>query len=139
MSNEADRVYQVDVAATPAAAWAGITDPDVVRKYYYDTAPRTSWELGSLIEFVDAVGDVQITGKVLEYDPPRRMAHTFIATWYGGTDDQGSLHWEIEPAGDGCRITLIHRGAHAETREGSETADGSRYLIESLKTLLEAA
>jgi uncharacterized protein YndB with AHSA1/START domain len=136
---DADRVYQVEVAATPAAAWEALTDPDVVRQYYYDTSPRTTWEVGSPIEFVDAEGAVQIVGEVVEFDPPHRLAHTFIATWYGGKDDQGSLHWEVEPADGGCRITLIHRGARAETREGSETADGSRYLIDGLKALLEAA
>ncbi|TPX03752.1 hypothetical protein FJ656_15520, partial [Schumannella luteola] len=99
--------------------------------------PRTTWQLGSPIEFVDDDGDVQIVGEVLEFEPPMRLAHTFIATWYGGRDDQGSLHWEVTPIADGCRVTLIHRGARAQSREGSETADGSRHIIEALKALLE--
>ncbi len=132
-----DRVYQVEVTTTPERAWAALTDPDTVRRYYFGTAPRTSWEPGSRIEFVDDDGDVQIVGEVLEFDPPHRLSHTFVATWYGGHDDQGSLHWEITPTASGCRITLIHRGARADTREGSETADGSRHIIEALKALLE--
>jgi uncharacterized protein YndB with AHSA1/START domain len=134
-----DRIYEVEVAASPDAAWAALTEPDTVRRYYFDTAPRTTWHVGSPIEFVDADGEAQIVGEVLEFEPPVRLAHTFIATWYGGRDDQGSLHWEVTPTDTGCRITLIHRGAKADTREGSETADGSRHLIESLKQLLEAA
>lgn len=133
-----DRIYQVDVAATPAAAWHALTDPQIVRRYYYDTAPRTTWEVGSPIEFVDDDGVAQIVGVILEFEPPVRLAHTFIATWYGGADDQGSLHWEVEPTGGGCRITLTHRGATAHTREGSETADGSRHIIDALKAQLEA-
>ena len=134
-----DRVYEVEVAATPAAAWTALTDPDTVRRYYYGTAPRTTWEVGAPIEFVDDDGESQIVGEVLEFEPPRRLAHTFIATWYGERDDQGSLHWEVAPSGTGCRITLIHRGARAQTREGSETADGSRHIIDALKELLESA
>jgi uncharacterized protein YndB with AHSA1/START domain len=88
---------------------------------------------------VDDDGDAQIVGTVLEFEPPVRLAHTFIATWYGQEDDQGSLHWQIESTGEGCRITLVHRGARAQTREGSETADGSRQLIDALKAVLEAA
>ncbi len=132
-----DRVYEVTVAATPAQVWAALTEPDTVRRYYFGTAPRTTWEVGAPIDFVDEDGDAQITGVVLEFDPPRRLAHTFIATWYGDADDQGSLHWEVTPDGGGCRVTLIHRGARAETREGSETADGSRHIIEALKALLD--
>ena len=134
-----DRIYEVTVSASAEDVWKALTDPQTVRRYYFDTAPRTTWEVGSPIEFVDDDGDAQIVGEVLEFEPPTRLAHTFIATWYGERDDQGSLHWEVSPTDDGCRITLIHRGAKAETREGSETADGSRQIIEALKELLEAA
>lgn len=134
-----DRIYAIDVSVTPEKAWAALVDPDTVRRYYYGTAPVTTWAVGSPIEFRDDDGDAQIVGEVLEFEPPRRLAHTFIATWYGGRDDQGSLHWEIEPTSEGCRITLIHRGAKAETREGSETADGSREIIEALRAVLEEA
>lgn len=134
-----DRVYEVEVAASAADAWNALTDPATVRRYYYGTAPRTTWEVGSPIEFVDDEGVAQIVGEVLEFEPPLRLAHTFIATWYGADDDQGSLEWEVAPTGAGCRITLIHRGARADTREGSETADGSRHIIEGLKQLLDEA
>ena len=134
-----DRVYEVEVTATPEVAWHALTDPDTVKRYYYGTTPRTTWEVGAVIDFVDDDGDVQLTGVVLEFDPPRRLAHTFIATWYGGRDDQGSLHWEIEPSPAGARVTLVHRGARAESPEGSETSAGSRELIEALRDLLGAS
>jgi uncharacterized protein YndB with AHSA1/START domain len=133
-----DRIYEIEVAATPAAAWEGLTERETVRRYYFGTWPRTTWEVGSPIEFVDDDGQAQIVGRVLEFDPPRRLAHTFVATWYGEQDDQGSLHWEVSPHGDGCRITLIHR-ARAATRGGSETAEGSREILQGLKDLLERA
>lgn len=134
-----DRHYEVEVTATPEAAWHALTDPATVKRYYYGTTPRTTWEVGSVIDFVDDDGDVQLTGEVLEFDPPRRLAHTFIATWYGERDDQGSLHWEVAPSASGARITLVHRGARAETREGTETSEGSREIIEALRDLLGAA
>ncbi|GAB3401326.1 hypothetical protein GCM10027515_09870 [Schumannella luteola] len=133
----ADRIYEVEVAADAETAWAALTEPETVHRYYYGTAPRTTWEVGSPIEFVDGDGDVQITGEVLEHEPPRRLAHSFVATWYGEPDDQGSLHWTITPTATGCRVTLVHRGARAQTREGSETADGSRHIIDALKSLLD--
>jgi uncharacterized protein YndB with AHSA1/START domain len=136
---ENDRVYEVEVIADPETTWAALTEPETVKRYYYGTAPRTTWEVGAVIDFVDDDGDVQLTGEILEFDPPRRLAHTFIATWYGERDDQGSLHWELEPTAAGCRITLVHRGARAETREGSETSGGSREILEALRDLLGAA
>ena len=128
----ADRIYQVKVAATPDAAWAALTEPDQVRQYYFDTTPRTTWEPGSTIDFVGDDGEVAMTGVVLAVDPPRSLAHTFIATWSGTPDDQGTLTWTIAPDGDGVTVTLVHTGG-----SGAETADGSQELIDGLKAYLE--
>lgn len=127
-----DRLYQVKIAATPEAAWAALTEPDQVRHYYFDTTPRTTWKVGALIDFVSDDGEVAMTGVVESYDPPRSFSHTFIATWSGTPDDQGTLTWTIEPDGEGVTVTLLHRGG-----SGAETADGSQELIDGLKAYLE--
>ena len=130
----ADRVYQLQIAATPEAAWAALTEPDQVRRYYFDTAVRTTWEVGSPIEYVGDDGEIAITGIVTTFDPPHSLAHTFIATWSEVPDDQGTLTWTIEPEGDGVLVTLVHSGG-----SGAETADGSQQLINDLKGYLESA
>ena len=132
-----DRIYEVEVAVPPQKVWEALTEPHTVRRYYYGTSPRTTWEVGSPIEFVDDDGEVQLEGVVLAFEPPVLLAHTFIATWYGGRDDQGSLNWEVTATDAGSRVTLVHRGAQAASREGSETADGSRHIVDALKALLE--
>lgn len=129
-----DRVYRVKIAASPEAAWAAITEPDRVRNYYFDTAVRTTWEVGSTIDYVSDDGSVAMTGVVTSYDPPRSFGHTFIATWGPEPDDQGTLAWTIEPDGDGVIVTLVHAGG-----TGVETADGSQELVDELKHYLEAA
>jgi uncharacterized protein YndB with AHSA1/START domain len=134
----ADRVYQVHIAASADAAWAAITQPDIVKQYYYDTAIRTTWEVGSVVDFVDDEGEVLLTGTLLAYDPPRSYSHTFIALWSGEPDDQGSLAWTVEPDADGCIVTLVHAGWR-DTAVGAKTPDGSLYIITALKELLEAS
>jgi len=128
----ADRIYQVRIAATPEAAWAALVEPDHVRHYYFDTTVRTTWVVGSVIDYVGDDGEVAMTGVITSFDPPRSFAHTFIATWSGTPDDQGSLTWTVEPDGDGVTVTLVHAGG-----TGVETADGSKELIDGLKSYLE--
>jgi len=128
----ADRIYQVTIAATTEETWAALTDPERVRNYYFNTAVRTSWEVGSVIDYLGDDGQVAMTGVVLSFDPPRSFAHTFIATWSGTPDDQGTLTWTIEPEDDGVTVTLVHAGG-----TGAETADGSKELIDGLKSYLE--
>ena len=127
-----DRIYQVRIAATPEAAWAALVELDHVRHYYFDTAVRTTWAVGSVIDYMGDDGEVAMTGIITSFDPPRSFAHTFIATWSGTPDDQGSLTWTVEPDGDGVTVTLVHAGG-----TGAETADGSKALIDGLKSYLE--
>ena len=133
MTDDSTRVFRVHVDASPEAAWAAITEPDRTRAWYFGSAARTTWEVGSPIEYVDEDGALQITGTVLSHDPPRSFSHTFIAVWGGAPDDQGVLEWVVEPDGDGCAVTLVHTGGH-----GEETASGSQHLVGALKEYLEA-
>ena len=129
-----DRIHTIRIDAPPERAWAALTEPDLVRRYYFDTALRTTWVVGSPVELVADDGTVAITGVLLAYDPPRSYSHTFIALWGDAPDDQGTLTWTVEPDGDGCRVTQVHSGG-----SGQETDDGSRELLAALKELLEAA
>jgi len=135
MTDEAtERVYRVEVTAPPERAWDALTDPDTVRGYYFDTAPRTDWRAGSVIDYVDADGAVLMTGEVLDVDPPRTFSHTFRPRWNGTEEDQGTLTWTIDPTPAGCTITLVHAGGH-----GTETAVGSARLVDALGDLLGRA
>lgn len=128
----ATRVFRVHVNAAPDAAWAALTEPDRTRAWYFGSAAKTTWEVGSPIEYVNDDGELQIRGEVLTYDPPRSFSHTFVAVWSGTPDDQGTLEWIVEPDGDGCTVTLVHVGGH-----GEETASGSEYLLGAVKAYLE--
>jgi len=125
----ADRVYEVEVTATPEAAWAALTDPATVRRYYYGTSPRTTWEVGSVIDFVDDDGAVQLTGTILEFEPPRRLAHTFIATWYGGRDDRRCTgRSRRRPRARGSRSSTAGRAPRRARapRRGTDRGNSSR-------------
>jgi uncharacterized protein YndB with AHSA1/START domain len=129
-----DRVFRVTIDAPPERVWAALVEPERVRAWYYDTAPRTTWETGAAIDFVDDDGNVAMTGVVLTYDPPRSFSHTFIATWGEEPDDQGTLTWTLEPLEGGCAVTLLHVGGH-----GEETNEGSAYLVTALKAYVEGS
>ncbi|WP_150461102.1 SRPBCC domain-containing protein [Nesterenkonia ebinurensis] len=128
-----DRVFRVRIDAPPEAAWAALTDPAQTSEWYFGSQLRTTWQVGSPIEYYSG-GKLQITGMLITYDPPRSFTHEFIAVWNGHREDQGSLTWTVEPDGEGCTVMLRHSGAH-----GQETADGSQHIIGALKRYLESS
>lgn len=89
------------------------------------------------------MGDVAVTGTVLEADPPHRLVQTWIAAWH---QEETTITWDLkEFAGGLTRLTLTHdcTGAQntAKDIEGTGDADqgggGWPWVLASLKTLLE--
>ena len=54
-------------------------------------------------------GAVHISGEVIECDPPRKLTVTFNVNWPALVEKLGPtlVTYEIEPAGDAVKLTLI--------------------------------
>ena len=73
--------------------WRAVTEPaELARWFVVEEVPWTP-ELGETFE---AAGE---QGRITELDPPRALA------WEWGIE---SYRFDLEPDGDGCRLTLTH-------------------------------
>jgi uncharacterized protein YndB with AHSA1/START domain len=132
-------VYEVYIHATPERIWEAITSPELTAQYYYGTAAHSDWRPGSHLEYLYPDGRLAADGSVLEVDPPYRVTMTFHAVWDEevAADPPVRMTWEIQPAGDMSKLTvitddLIPGSATARSFEG-----GVVYIVSGLKTLLE--
>lgn len=66
-------------------------------------------------------GTRDLWGKVLEFEPGRKLA----TTWHPGNnkDNPTRLDVAFEAAGDGCRVTLTHSGWEAWGEKADEMRD----------------
>jgi DNA-binding transcriptional ArsR family regulator/uncharacterized protein YndB with AHSA1/START domain len=144
-------VYATYINATPEIVWKGLTDPAFTKRYW-DIELVTDWKVGSAITWehhgVTIAHPDQI---VLEADPFRRLAytwHTFtpeLATAVGfdaelpaklAAEPRSRVAFDIEPAGDVCKLTVVHEFL-ADSIIGSMVSAGWPRVISGLKTLLE--
>jgi uncharacterized protein YndB with AHSA1/START domain len=137
MTAQTTQVYQVFIRATPEQIWEAITKPEFTSKYFHgvtiDTTPeeRRSFQ-GS---------EVKNVADVLEYEPPRRLVHSWISYYDPemAAEEPSRVSWEIEPQeGDYCLLTVVHdqlEGA-PKTAEGV-SGPGWMMVLSGLKTLLE--
>ena len=142
-----DYVYVTYIAATPEKTWRALVDTDMARQYWVDPNAGTArvnvsdWKPGSRWEHrrVDDAGTVDIVGKVVESDPPRRL----VLTWARPADaDVDSKHsrvtFEIEPYGDGLvRLTVTHDELARDPQMLSGVSGGWPKILSNLKTFLE--
>jgi uncharacterized protein YndB with AHSA1/START domain len=129
-------VYQVSIRTTPERLWQALTDGDLTRRYYFGAAVEGDWRPGGAYRYARPDGGTLIDGEIIETDPPRRLVTTFRPHFAGdpATVNVSRVAWEIEPAGELCKLTLVHEGIRDE---GDGFVDGWVRIVSALKTLLE--
>jgi uncharacterized protein YndB with AHSA1/START domain len=139
MSESVRQVYEVYIRTTPERLWEAITDPQLTKQYFYETAVESSWTPGTPLNRVRADGSHALEGKVVVCDPPRKLVHTFIYQEPNPADQDppSMVTWEIEPMGEVCKLTLTHEHHRGESKTYKSTLTGWNPVLSGLKTLLE--
>ncbi len=145
-------VYTTYIKTTPEQLWQALTDPTFTQRYWGATL-TSDWEAGSPMTWeyrgVTIADPAQV---VLESEPYRRLAYTWqtvtpeFAKVVGFSDEyfakvaaerRSKVSFDIEPIGDGVRLTVIHDDFDAESAMLESVSNGWPRILASLKTLLE--
>jgi len=99
-------VYTIYIASTPEKVFAALTDAEASRLYWHGNSVVSDWKVGSPFALRLARHDNDVTGEVLEYDPPRRLAYSFLA--HDGSDGgkPSRVTFELEPQRDQVRLSM---------------------------------
>ena len=89
--------FERRLAHPVAAVWRAVTDPQELA-HWFPSGIELELRVGAPMRFTFGPDEV-VEGEVRELDPP----HRFAFLW--GED---LLRFELEPDGDGTRLTLVH-------------------------------
>ena len=76
-----------------------------------------------------------VVGDVLEWDPPRRYAHTFRFTNYD--DPPCKVIYELKPVEGGLEFTLILEDIPSGTKTAKQMVQGGKMIVNTLKSVVE--
>ncbi|HVT56150.1 MAG TPA: SRPBCC family protein [Xanthobacteraceae bacterium] len=130
-------VYVTYIRTTPEKLWDALLKPEFNRQYWFGSWQDCEWRKGSPWKLVAADGEVNCTGEVVEIDRPRRL----VTKWLNEkpamkAEGYSQCTFEIEPAGDGLRLTVTHEAApNSKTLES--VGIGWPMVLSNLKSLLE--
>ena len=137
MTAQAVQVYQLFIKASPEQIWEAITTPEFTQRYFFGSRVTvTADEYRGL----DAEGGDLVKGKVIEFDPPRRLVHGWRALYDPETavEDDSRVTWEIEAKDGGISVlTVVHDQLEGAPKTAENVAGGWMYVLSGLKTLLE--
>ena len=76
-----------------------------------------------------------VVGEILEFEPPRRFAHTFKFTAYD--DPPCTVIYDLEPVDGGVQFTLTIEDIPEGTKTAKQMLQGGTLIVNTLKSVIE--
>jgi uncharacterized protein YndB with AHSA1/START domain len=140
MSEKPKFVYVTYIASTPEKVFRALTSAEMSKQYWSGNFVESDWKVGSPFALrLPRHEKEDITGEVLEFDPPRRLSYTFC-THHGGMEGEGASRvlFEIEPYQDQVKLTVIHDGFEPGSKVFESISKGWPHVLSSLESYLES-
>lgn len=145
-------VSEIKIAAPPERVFRALTDPSELQRWFHggDSCPLKYWKMDarkggsygyatekSSTVVVNGVNQFECRGKILEFDPPRLLAYTWIANWHLDKARETIVRWELEPSGKGTLLKVTHSGLANEQSARDDYRGGWPGVVENLKKFVE--
>lgn len=133
-------VYVTYISTTPEKVWSALQDSEMTKQFWGRARNVSDWKVGSSWSHqdYDDASVVDVVGKVVEADPPRRL----VVTWQGPDaasrgEKPSRVTFEIEPVFGAVRLTVTHDELEPDSKMFHGVTAGWPAILSSLKTLLE--
>jgi uncharacterized protein YndB with AHSA1/START domain len=131
---------QVEISASPGQVWNALTDPELIRKYFFGTTVETTWAPGTPITWSGEYdgNSYQDKGEVVEVVPEQRLVVTHFSPMSGQDDAPENYHrltYSLEKEGDATRLTLEQDNTPEESVEDFQSNWDT--MLGNLKELVE--
>lgn len=143
-------VSEIQIAAPPTRVFKALTDAGELGRWFGSTeCPVKSWKMdariggrysyatekGSIV--INGVSEFECHGEILECDPPRVLAYTWIGNWHDDPRRRTVVRWELTPRGTGTRVKVTHSGLRNLPIARKDYAGGWPGVVEMLKKFVE--
>lgn len=129
-------VFKTFIKGSIEDVWREITKTDEVQKVMFNMKMDCDLAVGAPWRMRSKDGKYTgIVGEVLEYEPPRRYAHTFRFTSYD--DPPCVMRYELEEVEGGVNFTMISEQMPVGTKSTKQMKQGGQMIIDNLKSIVE--
>jgi uncharacterized protein YndB with AHSA1/START domain len=132
---------EINFKAPAAKVWQGLTDPAMVKKYFFGTNLESSWKVGEPITFSGEWDGkkYQDKGTILEIDPGKFVKYSYWSSM-GGTEDKpenyANITYGLAEKDGKTKLTITQDNVkNQEAKEHSE--QNWKGIFEELRKLIE--
>jgi len=143
---------EIDIAAPPERVFQALIDEAQLMRWFSGDAscPVKFWKLdprkggqyhyhtGEATHAVNGVTEFDCQGEILEFDPPRVLAYTWIGNWHDDKRLKTIVRYDLTPTPTGTHIKVTHSGLATEEVCRNDYANGWPGVFTSLKKFVES-
>ena len=133
-------VYVTYIRTTPEQLWSALTSPEFAQQYWRGAHPEAEWKVGGAWKLVFPDGRAADTGKILEFEPSKRLSIQWRNEFRPELKAEGwsICTFEIETADGGAvKLTVTHSMERAGSKMIGAVSEGWPQILSNLKSLLE--
>jgi uncharacterized protein YndB with AHSA1/START domain len=129
------------ISAPASKVWDALTNPKMIKQYFFGTDAISDWKEGSTLEFKGTWDGKEYIDKgvILKSDPPRLFQYTYFSSFSNLPDEPenyANVSYELlEDNGETTLNVKQENVANEEARRQSE--DNWAMVLKDLKALLE--
>lgn len=129
--------FQVLIQGSIEDVWHEITRTDAAIPAFFNSQMHVGrLAAGSKLAMRSPDGKYTgVVGEILEYDPPKRFAHTFKFTNYD--DPSCNVIYDLEEVEGGVQFTLTITELPEGTKTAKQMVQGGRMIVNTLKSTIE--
>jgi uncharacterized protein YndB with AHSA1/START domain len=146
-------IAEIDIAAPPERVFSALIDPQQLMQWWggEGACKKRFWKIDALVggqwrsDSYDPTGKIadngisgfNVSGEILEYDPPRLLAYSWVANWHSQPSRTTLVRWKLTPVGKGTRLEVTHSGLADEPVARKDYSGGWGGVVGYLKTFVE--
>jgi len=133
-------VYSIYIETTLEQLWDALTKGEITSQYWYGRRIDSDWKISSPVTFWLNYGqDIDMSGKVLEYRPLRRLSFSWSTHTNTGSkqDSPSRVTFDLESLGLVIKCTVTHDELKAGDKASVGISEGWPIIMCSLKSFLE--
>ena len=129
------------IDAPVSKVWEALTQPEIIKQYFFNTDTHTSWKVGSPIRFTgEWEGKTyEDKGTVLAFEPNKRLSYTYWSSMSGAEDlpeNYVTVTYQLSEENGKTKVEISQDNIPDEnTKEHSE--GNWNKVLGNLKQLLE--
>lgn len=132
--------YQTIIKAPIDKVWDALTNPEMVKQYFFGSNQETNWNVGSKISWT---GEYEGTpyvdkGVVLEYLPNKKLSYSYLSSWIVLEDRPENyllVTYEVTQTENGTELIITQ--SNYDEEKAKHSAENWEIVVDGLKKLIE--